>query len=521
MPTSLSATKMVPGTQFLFLALSIPWLAAGQDNLGLGNGHVSRRINNFDVQILRDAQTLASLRPVGSSFDFLPLDYLPRRARNGQYHWGDLTLRYRELGMTDWVDVNSATARKPVASLRTDALSAANMAPTLPESLPLNITREWVDVDGDLGLRFTLANSGRAAVEIGSLGLPTEFNSILTGRTAEEIQQKCSLADPYVGMHGGYIRVVPIRGTGAALVVTALGDTPFEAWRNLAETSYPDTWYGSQTFEGFYEWQVLSGAWATKEWASKEPWNPPTSRVLQPGQSFTVGVRFSLAKGGVREIDKALVSTGTPVVVGVPGYIVPRGSVAHLSIRLPANLSVTSFDINPPTALQVTHTGDGLYQVAPDSGAWGRARLSISYSDRRVQTVHYWITKPADETVADLGQFLTTKQWFNDTSDPFGRAPSIMSYDYESRSIVTQDNRVWIAGLSDEGGAGSFLAAAMKQAVQPHADEVARLEQFVDGVLWGKLQNSDFTVRKSLFFYQPSLVPGFSYNGGFDWYVQI
>ncbi|GAB1321049.1 hypothetical protein MFIFM68171_11259 [Madurella fahalii] len=508
---------MIPATRLLLLALSIPWLAVGQDNLGVGNGHVNRSIKNFDVQILRDAQTLASLRPADSTFDFLPLDYLSRRARNGQYHWGDLTLRYRELNTIDWVDVNSATARKPVTSLQTDALSAANLAPSLPTSLPLNITREWIDVGGDLGLRFTLTNSGKVAVEIGSLGLPAVFNSILTGRTAEQIQQKCSLADPYVGMHGGYIRVVPVRGVGAALVVTPLGDTPFEAWRNLAETSYSDTGYGSQTFEGYYEWQVFSKAWATKEWASSEPWNPPTSRVLQPGQSFTAGVRFSLVKGGVRHIDKTLLSTGTPVVVGVPGYIVPRGSVAQLSIRLPTNLSVTSMSVNPPTALQVTDAADGLYQVVPDGRAWGRARLSIAYSDGRVQTIHYWVTKPANEAVADLGQFLTTKQWYNDTSDPFGRAPSVMSYDYESRSIVTQDNRVWIAGLSDEGGAGSFLAAAMKQAVQPHADEVARLEQFVDGVLWGKLQNNDFTVRKSLFFYQPSLVPGFSYNRAFDW----
>lgn len=110
-----------------------------------------------------------------------------------------------------------------------------------------------------------------------------------------------------------------------------------------------------------------------------------------------------------------------------------------------------------------------------------------------------------------MGRFLTTHQWLNDTADPFGRAPSVMSYDHDARALVTQDNRVWIAELNDEGGAGSFLAAAMKQAMQPQAEEVAKLEQFVDGVLWGRLQNADYTVRKSLFFYQPSLVPGF-YN---------
>jgi hypothetical protein len=50
-----------------------------------------------------------------------------------------------------------------------------------------------------------------------------------------------------------------------------------------------------------------------------------------------------------------------------------------------------------------------------------------------------------------------------------------MTYDCEANHIVTQDSRVWIAGLSDEGGAGSWLAFAMKEYVEPRLDEVAKL----------------------------------------------
>jgi hypothetical protein len=39
--------------------------------------------------------------------------------------------------------------------------------------------------------------------------------------------------------------------------------------------------------------------------------------------------------------------------------------------------------------------------------------------------------------------------------------------------------RAWIPGLSDEAGAGSWLAATMKQFVQPSAAEVTKLESFV------------------------------------------
>ena len=122
---------------------------------------------------------------------------------------------------------------------------------------------------------------------------------------------------------------------------------------------------------------------------------------------------------------------------------------------------------------------------------WGRSRLTITYEDGLVQTINYFVIKPESQAVADLGNFLTTKQWFVDPKDPFHRSPSVMTYDREANQIVTQDSRVWIAGLGDEGGAGSWLAAAMKEFGQPDKEELAKYQQFVDGVLWGGMQYKD------------------------------
>lgn len=91
-----------------------------------------------------------------------------------------------------------------------------------------------------------------------------------------------------------------------------------------------------------------------------------------------------------------------------------------------------------------------------------------------------------------------------------------MTYDCESDSVVTQDLRTWVAGLSDEGGAGAYIAAVVKQAVHPDADEVAKLDTFVNKVVWGNVQQEDSVVRNSLFFYEPAEVPGFVYEN-FDW----
>ena len=499
------------------LTLLVGFSIAQDDDLGLSNGFIEVDLPNFNALIVRDAQVLASLQPKDDTFDFLPRDLLDVRARNGQYHWGDLTYRYREDGAAEWIDGDSALARQPVdeATTQDGVLASSDMAATLPES-PLAIVRDWIQVGDDLGLRFTIENTANVSIEIGSLGFPAEFNSIFTLREPTEMQSLCSLSDPYIGLDAGQIRVTPVKGTGKALVVTPLNGTrsQFEAYRDLVETSYEETGYGSQTFEGFYEWQVLTQAWAENEWANQEPWNSPSSVTLKPGESLQSGVRFSIVEG-VRSYDNTVRGIGVPVAKSVPGYILPRDLPAQLWLE--SDSAVVTTAVTPKGALTVESVGDDQYTVTPSESAWGRTRLTVEYEDGKVQTIHYYITKPTTEVLTDLGNFLTTEAWFNDSSDPFGRSPSVMTYDNEAGKIVDQDPRTWVAGLSDEGGTGAYVAAMIKQVLQPDAEEISKLEQFVDNVLWGQIQKDDYSVRKSIFFYEPSAVPDYTYDNGIDW----
>lgn len=506
------------------LAVLAPSVIGQGNDLGFGNGSLSLTTQNFNLELINDAQVLVSLKAAGGTFDFLPFQYLSVRAGNGQYHWGDVTFRNRAVGSTAWIDGDSSAARQPVTSTSANStygkvLAAVNLAKTLPANTStLNITRAWLDVDGDLGLSFTLTNTGKDSIELGSLGFPAEFNNIFTQYTAAQAQQYCSLSDPYIGMDAGYIRVAPISGTGAALIVTPLGDTPFEAYRDLDEEYYDSTQYASNFFEGLYEWQTLTKAWAENEWSAAEPWNEPSSKILAAGESLTFGLKFSLATSGVRGIDAAVQAQGTPYARGIPGYIIPQDLPAQLLINPGSAGSIANITVSPAGALTITAptTTPNLYTLTPSTTAFGRARLTITYTSGQRQTVHYYLTQTGPASLAALGNFLTTEQYFNDTSDPFGRAPSIISYDHDVMAQVTQDARVWIAGLSDEAGAGSFLAASMKQAAQPDADEVAKLEAFVDGVLVKVLQPEagDGAVRKSVFWYGD---PDYEYSTALDW----
>lgn len=281
-------------------------------------------------------------------------------------------------------------------------------------------------------------------------------------------------------------------GTLPPLVVVPANDTssPLEGWRFLPESTANPPYYQSQTFEGLFEWQFHTLAYAQNEWRNVTPWNAPTSAILQPGQTRTYGLQFRLASS-IRGIEDELHNASMPVAVGVPGYILAADQVGKLFLSSPSR--VASLSVSPSGALSWTTNTDATsssfvgYDIMPH--AWGRAQLTITYADGRKQTVHYYLTKSGTQAMSDLGNFLTTNQWFDDPGDPFHRSPSIISYDREANAIVKDDPRAWIPGLSDEAGAGSWLAATMKQYVQPNAVEVTKLEAFVNQTLRGSIQN--------------------------------
>ena len=466
-----------------------------------------------------------ALAPRGlGKFSFVPRRRSP--VPSGYYALGDIDVRFKASGI--WQDMSSAYHRIPVRPLPLgpDEIAAADLTPALPPSSPLTITRHWL-IRGDLLiLRFMIRNRSAETVEIGGLGLPMPFDNILTDRTLEQAHAEACFADPYVGLDAGYLQVTRLNGQGPALLVLPESGTPFEAWAPIADNKekeneaalLQDRTKRGLTFEGFYRWMVASKAFAEREWRDADQWNEPTSFVLKPGESWNVGVRI-VAAPEIRAIERQLTAHGHPVAVGVPGYVLPTDLPGDLFVRAAA--TVEAIDVFPKDALTVSSAGKAgdwqRYRV--EGKKWGRARLTLRHAGGSKQSIHYFVTKPTQEAVSDLGRFLFDKQWYENPADGFGRSPSIMSYDRERNAIVTQDKRVWIAGLSDEGGAGSWLAAIMKQLDNPVASEVAKFERFHVEVIEKRLQVPDgaqaYGVRKSLFHYDPARAA--DYDPAIDW----
>jgi hypothetical protein len=503
---------------FLLLAFSFGLLAQDQSTLVFDTP-------DFTLKLAKSSQTIAALQPKGANgFDFTPADRLGSRSSDGFNSVGDITLRLRRGDSGPWENYSTSAARHPIEPLPAGGpvLAAANLAPTLPANCPIQITRRWLLENGTLVLRFELNNTSSNSVQVGALGMPMVFNNMLKGHPLTEMVEVNSFSDPAINKDGGYLQVTRLNGHGPALVVVPDGKTPFEAWRLLNESNGPNNLFSrGNPYEGTFEWMVHSQAYAENEWNGKQEWNPPTMAALAPGQTLTYGVKF-LVSPEIRTIEATLAANKRPVAVGIPGYILPMDLNAKLFLKYPSK--VASIKSEPAGAIDVKENGptkSGWKDYTLQGKTWGRVRLSILYEDGTNQALSYYVTKPSAQAVADLGNFLFTRQWYVNSEDPFHRSPSIMTYDRGNNRIVLQDARAWIAGLGDEGGAGSWLAGAMKEFGQPRKDEVAKFEEFVDGVLWGNLQYSEgprqYGVKKSLFYYDPAALPSFPYDSNFNW----
>ncbi|GAA4171682.1 DUF5695 domain-containing protein [Sphingobacterium ginsenosidimutans] len=488
--------------------------------LGIDQGSKSFALDNLKIKVLNNSQTLSALQPLhgDAAFDYTPVEMLAKRDRNNFFHIGDINISLKRQGETHWSHYSSANDRKKVIELTPSKtiLAAADISPTLGD-IPLKVKRSWESAGGDLILKFQLTNPTDQAIEIGALGIPLPFNNNMDQKNLNQAHAQNVFFDPYIGKDAGYLQVNHLHGNGPSLLVIPYSNAGFEAYNPLLDDPTPR----SITFEGFHEWMIHSKALAETAWKGVEQWNTATSTLLKPNESKTFALKFVLAPN-IKEIENTLLKNNRPVAIGAPGYVVPLDNPVKLFIK--HNKAIKNLSIYPEGALSVIKQKDTpqkWHQYEIRGQQWGRARLTITYEDGTKQTIHYKVIKSEKDVVNDLGNFLTTTQWYENDKDLFGRSPAVISYDYEDKKLVTQEQRVWYAGLSDEAGAASWLAAIMKQVLLPNRTEIAKLKRFVNETLYGRIQHKEgdqkYGVVKSLFYYEPDVMPAGTYEAAINW----
>src|SRR5437899_216178 len=162
--------RILLGATLLFLGSAATWFWRAQERSKkepptpgpmLEQGYIDVDTPAFSLRLVRSSQTVAALKPKGAGdFDFTPGDLLVARSRDGYYHLGDIDLRLRSGSSGEWKSYSTALARTPVTALpKTEqALAAADLGPTLPADIPLQITRTWGLEGNNLVLQFALKN---------------------------------------------------------------------------------------------------------------------------------------------------------------------------------------------------------------------------------------------------------------------------------------------------------------------------------------------------------------------------
>lgn len=493
-------------------------IAKKESTLDLKGGMDSFDIGHFKLKLIKSSQTVAALSPSGDpDFDYTPGERLELRDKDSLYHLGDINLRIRKEGEA-WKSYSTAWNRSGITPLKVEGntLAGADLENTLPKDIPVSIKRYYETNKGDLILRFNIVNRSSSVIEIGALGVPMIFNNILEGKSLEDAHKDNVFFDPYMGEDAGYLEVKRLDGEGPVLLVLPQENMPFENYRPLLDDLDPRT----IVFEGFHEWMSYSKAYSEEEWEGVKQWNTPTSIKLKPNESRNFSLKFVLAPQ-IDKIQETLQEYNQPTAFGVPGYVLPKDVDAKLFLKYVK--PITSIKVTPENALDINRKGkigDGYDALSIRGNKWGRARLEVTYQDGKKQTIHYKVIDSEQEAIDRFGHFLMTEQWFDDKSDPFDRAPSVISYDYGIKQQVTEEPRVWVAGLSDEAGAGSWLGALMKQLIRPDKKEVHKLEDFINKTIWGGIQYEEgenkYGVKKSVFYYEPEMMPKGTYRDDID-----
>lgn len=181
-------------------------------------------------------------------------------------------------------------------------------------------------------------------------------------------------------------------------------------------------------------------------------------------------------------------------------------------LRLASDAAVQGVEVEPAGALVLVPLAGGSgFSVRVGTGS-GRVRVTVQYADGIKQHVHFFAHPDGPAHVAKYASFLSERAWYTDGNDAFHRAPAFLNWDSRighDGAVILEDNLAWIAGLSDECGAAPSVGMAMKNLFAPDAHQVQRLEQYVDGPLWGSdadraanltVQSSKYGVRASMFY---------------------
>ena len=129
------------------------------------------------------------------------------------------------------------------------------------------------------------------------------------------------------------------------------------------------------------------------------PWNIPTSFKLLPGETRGFALRLQVARGGPRTSSETLRASGSPILQGVPGFVL-GADMKSATLHVTPSVGVTTLGVQAiwsqgdakltfSREKQLRAAGVDTFTVI--ASGRGRVTAAIALSDGTNATAHYFV----------------------------------------------------------------------------------------------------------------------------------
>jgi hypothetical protein len=445
-------------------------------------------LTNDQFRIGYSHMGITSLKHVQDVFD---TDYLlPGRSA------GDLVLRYRAAGATEWKQISDAELDAAASSGSRVVFHVGRAVPTIAmgkrvEDAPEIGAAETFQLDGD-AMVWTIAirNTSNRQLEIGDLGLPLPFNTQYNADKVDTYTKRL-IRHAFIGGGGSYIFWQRTNGIGPFLVMVPQKSSGFEYFDQ--RTAGPGRGRGAFT-------AYIHAAVAGPEVVARGgKWRQPfTNLILAPkgnlGDTSTYSYRFRWAKDydSVRDV---LYQEGGFDVNVVPGMTIPTDLTARFTLRTHNKIAEVAPEFPAKTVvreLRAQAKDTHIYEVK--FSQLGENILMVKYGGNEYLSLEFFVTEPLETLYKKRAHFLvTTGQWKDpnrwydtlysqwDMKNHVLRSPDDLDGDSLSPYMVACDDT--------ELGKPAFIAG--KNIVYPDQGEIDSVEAYIRKYVWGGLQQTE------------------------------
>lgn len=348
-----------------------------------------------------------------------------------------------------------------------------------------------------------LRNRGRTTIEIGELGFPLALNSFYDGFgwSDEQLQRLWTsrlYVHKFVGGAASWLFAQRMTAEPPGLLIFPGDGTGWELFANIpASLNTPHQWEGIPVVYVYSRATIDREGWSG--WA-----NEHTSLIFEAGDSRSFQMRFVPADRDKQDgVHQTLAMLGRPAIRLLPSAVAPIDVGIGVEV---AGVSVKRFFVSREAQIETDSDEEGGFcfvkPVEP-----GPLRVSFEDAEGRLSHAHLMFTEPIESLIKKRARWIADSQVQRgldvevdeETGMDLARLDRaiLLTNTVTGERVIDSEEYEGASGLECSLADALFLAE--KNAIYPRRDEIAVLDDYLEGFLLKQVQNpGDMSVASVL-----------------------